>query len=236
MRFVTPTASEPNPSSVAGPPAEAQLLDEIARSIVSSELPPGSHLTAAALASRFGASRTPVREARRGLSELGLVEVHGNRGAFVVDPMSIDADGLRDLVQTRRLVEPFALMQAARRATEADLRRIHDALRDGDSAMEVGDVGRLNLAHHELLTSMVAASHNDAVVRAVRPLHYRTCLVVARTAAITLPHGWRTHRQVAERLADRAGEDAAQLHDAHLGEVLSSLEPPAEDGSPVAPK
>ncbi|MEM9516161.1 MAG: GntR family transcriptional regulator [Actinomycetota bacterium] len=199
------------------------LIDRIALAIVSTELPPGSHVTAAGLAERFGVSRTPVRECLRGLEALGLVELHGNRGAFVVDPASIGAVAMRDLVDTRRLLEPTALRQAAERATTDDHARIARALDDGDAAMEVGDVGRLNVAHHQLLERLVAASHNEAAIDALRPLHFRTCLVVARTAAITLPHGWVTHRHVAELLAADEGEAAAQLHEQHLDEVLDSL-------------
>ncbi|MEM9605963.1 MAG: GntR family transcriptional regulator [Actinomycetota bacterium] len=202
---------------------ERHLVDEIAMAIVSTELPAGTHLTAAGLAERLDVSRTPIRESLRELEALGLVELLGRRGAFVVDPADIDATAMRDLVETRRLVEPHVLGQAAERSTGADHRRSEAALADGDRAMARGDGGRLNIAHHRLLTSMVAGSHNDAAIRALRPLHFRTCLVVARTAAITLPEGWKVHRRVAEAIERGDGATAAALHSDHLGEVLESL-------------
>lgn len=38
------------------------------------------------LASRFGVSRTPVREALMQLNAIGLVEIRPRRGAVVIDP------------------------------------------------------------------------------------------------------------------------------------------------------
>ena len=200
-----------------------RLLDAVVQRIVSTEFGPGKHLTAAGLAELLGTSRTPIRECLRSLEALGLVEVHGNRGAFVVDPATIEPAEIYDLVETRAQVEPFLMGQAARRRTEVDIGRIDAALSDGDTAMASGDAGGLNIAHHRLLESMLTAAHNDPAAQALRPLHHRTCLIVARSAPITLPEGWREHRLVRDAIEARDAEGAADLHRRHLDQVLSSL-------------
>ncbi len=56
-----------------------KIAQEIAQSIVSGALAPGADLNSVELASRFGTSRTPVREALMLLEKEGLVEVPPRR-------------------------------------------------------------------------------------------------------------------------------------------------------------
>ena len=58
------------------------LCDEI----IDGTLEPGQKLEEAALAERFNASRTPIREALQILATERLVDILPNRGALVVNP------------------------------------------------------------------------------------------------------------------------------------------------------
>jgi len=64
-------------------PASAQIFDRLRNSIISMELMPGQRIAENALASAFGVSRTPVREALINLSNIGFVEVLPQRGTYV---------------------------------------------------------------------------------------------------------------------------------------------------------
>ncbi|MEM8924857.1 MAG: GntR family transcriptional regulator [Actinomycetota bacterium] len=202
---------------------ESVLAARIARLMISTEIPPGSHVTAAGLAERLGVSRTPVREAMRELAALGLVVIHDRRGAFVIDPDQVPAEEMIDLIATRRRIEPWVLALAAERRTDDDLDAINDALGAGEQAMDERDVGALNIAHHALLRSMTAAGHNEAADIALAPLHYRTCLVFARVAPIVLPSGWPTHRSIVDAVRERDADRAASIHEHHLDEIIDSL-------------
>ena len=63
------------------------LVDRLAAAIqsrvLSGDLPSGARLRQETLASQFGVSRTPVREALRKLQSSGVVTVEPNRGAIV---------------------------------------------------------------------------------------------------------------------------------------------------------
>ncbi|MEM7323683.1 MAG: GntR family transcriptional regulator [Actinomycetota bacterium] len=203
---------------------ESTLTATIARMIIATEIPPGSHMAAAELATRLGVSRTPVREAIRELVALGLVVVHGNRGAFVIDPDGLPADEMVDLIATRQRIEPWVLGLAAERRTEADLDRIDQALADGEAAMAAADPGALNIAHHQLLRTMTGAAHNEAADIALAPLHYRTCLVFARVAPIVLPSGWPKHASIRDAIAAGDAPTATATHDHHLAEIITSLQ------------
>ncbi len=202
---------------------ESALAATIARLIISTEIAPGSHVTAAGLADRLGVSRTPVREAMRELTALGLVVIHDRRGAFVIDPDDVPAAEMVDLIATRRRIEPWVLGLAAERRTDDDLVVIERALMAGERAMADRDVGGLNIAHHELLRSMTAAAHNAAADIALAPLHYRTCLVFARVAPIVLPSGWPRHAEIRDAIRAGDAERAEAVQRDHLDEIIGSL-------------
>ena len=54
-------------------PAGIQIFDALQSMILTMELPPGQALPEADIGTRFGASRTPVREALQQLRQSGLV-------------------------------------------------------------------------------------------------------------------------------------------------------------------
>ena len=59
------------------------VADEIRMKIINGELVPGARIVEQELASEFGISRGPVREALRQLEEEGLVEYARNAGCSV---------------------------------------------------------------------------------------------------------------------------------------------------------
>lgn len=69
------------PKSSAAQRIEQELLDEIS----AGELSPGQRLDETGLAERFGASRTPVREALKRLTAQGVLVQGEKRGVFVAE-------------------------------------------------------------------------------------------------------------------------------------------------------
>ena len=59
------------------------IVARLEEDILGGHFQPGDRLAEAALAERFGVSRTPIREALRQLSAAGLVEMRPRRGAVV---------------------------------------------------------------------------------------------------------------------------------------------------------
>ncbi|MGQ9370890.1 GntR family transcriptional regulator [Azospirillum sp. ST 5-10] len=123
------------------------LADEIVRGI----LPPGGKLDEGGLAERFGVSRTPVREALRQLSTMGLAERPPNRRAVVG---AITDERLSEMFDAMGELEGVCAGLAARRMTAAE-RRALDALHQGSAAF-VRDGARaayeeVNVRFHTLL-------------------------------------------------------------------------------------
>jgi DNA-binding GntR family transcriptional regulator len=104
------------------------LVDRLAATIqarvLSGEFASGSRLRQESLASEFGVSRTPVREALRKLQAAGIVQVEPNRGAWVRGP---SAREVREAYQVRAELEGLAAALAASRIRDDELRRLREA-------------------------------------------------------------------------------------------------------------
>jgi DNA-binding GntR family transcriptional regulator len=106
----------------------AALVDRLAAAIqarvLSGELPSGSRLRQETLATEFGVSRTPVREALRKLQADGLVRLEPNRGAVVHGPTARE---VREAYEVRAELEGLAASLAATRIRDAEIGRRHEA-------------------------------------------------------------------------------------------------------------
>lgn len=100
------------------------IAGAIQAQVLSGVMPVGTRLRQEALASEFGVSRTPVREALRQLQATGLVELLPNRGAVVRGP---SAREIREAYEVRAELEGLAAELAAVRISDRDLVRLQEA-------------------------------------------------------------------------------------------------------------
>lgn len=126
----------------------SQLIVRLRNHILAGTYAPGSALRQDLLASEFGTSKIPIREALVQLQSEGLVNIFPNRG-FQVRPLT--AGELEEVFRLRLQIEPTAVAQGAKLATAAD----HDAARmvlsQLNEALAVEDFassGQLNRAFH----------------------------------------------------------------------------------------
>lgn len=115
--------------------------------------PPGSHLTAQALAEASGFSRTPVREAMRRLHAEALIQFIPNRGAFVATWSRQEIEQIYDL---RILLETFAAREAAAHISDEQLASLRDIAAQmhaitQDDAPDVDRIAELNDEFHKMV-------------------------------------------------------------------------------------
>ena len=101
-----------------------QIAAQIRAQILSGEIPIGAQLRQAELASAFGVSRTPVREALRQLQTGGLIEVHPNRGAVVRVPAPWE---VREAYEVRAELEGLAAARAVSRLSKEQIETLREA-------------------------------------------------------------------------------------------------------------
>lgn len=74
-----------------------QIAEQLAQDIVSQTLVPGQRLKEMELATQFGASRAPIREALRLLELRGLVQIESRRGVSVTRLSAAEVDDLYEI-------------------------------------------------------------------------------------------------------------------------------------------
>src|SRR5215471_9293408 len=129
------------------------------------------------LAEKFMVSRTSVREALRSLESRGLIEIRAGEGAFVrdislealIEPLALvilpHREGVGELFEARRLLEPAIAALAARRATPDEIGEMERILED--QSKEVLQ-GRTGVTQDTALHAAIAHSaHNRAITRIV---------------------------------------------------------------------
>jgi DNA-binding GntR family transcriptional regulator len=150
----------------------AWLHDEIEAAIMAGDLEPGAPLDDRLLAEKYGASRTPVREALLRLSTEGLVQIVPRSGTYVAKPSTKD---LVAMLESLSLFESMAARLAARRMTreqrEALVQMDNQALaRRAELRGDVRAYQELNEKVHE---QIYFGSGNPILIETIRNLRRR---------------------------------------------------------------
>lgn len=130
------------------------LLEQIMRGQIDATL------SESKLAKRFGASKTPIREALQRLASDGIVSPSPKRGWLIQVP---NLKELRDLFVVSIVLEGFAAYQAAINATQHELDelvQIANASTGGDALKSYREYAWRNYQFHTLVSK---ASHNPSL-------------------------------------------------------------------------
>jgi phosphonate utilization transcriptional regulator len=147
QQTATPTALQLVQSNSL--PALVQV--EIEQLILRGDLAVGQRINESELATRFGTSRGPIREALRGLEESRLVRSEKNRGVFVREISVTEADEIYDV---REALDQLIGQRVAERATPEQLLDLEMVLAEMDGATGMQDIKSyhvLNLKFHDML-------------------------------------------------------------------------------------
>lgn len=126
-----------------------RIGDALRDRILSGVLPAGARLDLDALATEFGTSRTPVREACLALSQDGLVRVAQRSGIVVI---GLPPDTVLENFALMAALSGLAAQWAARGITEREMLRVRELHREIKVAAAAGeDIATLNwLFHREI--------------------------------------------------------------------------------------
>lgn len=125
---------EGNPSRVD------RVITQVFENILTGLWPPGSRITEMQMAEFFGISRTPVREAIRRMTEMGILVAHPR---CKLEIAIVDERDLLEITQLRETLESYALSLAQPRISAEDLDRLDacqqtcEALLDGDDLLAI---------------------------------------------------------------------------------------------------
>lgn len=210
----------------------SRLQDDIVRG----HLLPGTKLGETELASRYGVSRGPLREAIRRLESRKLLERVPHVGTRVA---SLSLPALIEIYHVREALEGMAARLAAQAMTDeeiaslADLLRLHEQQQDlkEDVAyfQREGDLDFhyriIQGSHNETLSQMLIGG----LYHMVRMYRYQFSTVANRPQ-----RALREHRGIVEALEARDGEMAELLMRRHISRARQNIEQQTGQGASKA--
>lgn len=201
-----------------------QVYEAIRESVISGRFNGGTRLTEEHLASLFGVSRTPVREALFTLAGEGLVQPVKGRGFTIPH---LDRDEVRDLYELQALIEGYAARRAAMFCTEEEVAVLRELAEQIDAApgrrfQNQAEKSRWYLEQIDAFhTAVAVASRNRRLPTLFKQVLETPLLlrVFFQRAAEELAQCNRYHRSIACALERRDPEQAEALMRAHILEA-----------------
>ena len=200
-----------------------RIRNALTDAISSGELAPGTTLDEQQLADRYGASRTPVREALRQLATSGMVEVRPRRGVIV---RHVTAEEVMDMFEAMAEIEAVCVRLATYRITPLERSRLLRIHEESEAAVEAGDVDAYDALNREFHKAIYRAAHNDFL--ADQAIAVRTRLNAFRRMQLRQDRRLVTsraeHDAVMRAIAEGDGDEAARRMRAHMLNAASALD------------
>jgi DNA-binding GntR family transcriptional regulator len=211
------------PRSKTPVPTLASIVQQqIVNDISHGQLAPGMRLEEEELARRYNVSRTPVREALRQLSVLGIVDTKQRLGVVVA---ARSVEHFNNLLEVVADLEASSARYAAQRMTEPErqkLSTLHEQMRDIATQGAAAKFDRANAVLHHLIHE---GAHNDILLNGIMQMRVRT-LPYTRVAFISerrrMEISYMEHNAVVHAVMRREPElayQAMRLHVIDAGKV-----------------
>lgn len=208
----TPTHVDLLPDSE--PVHDTSIYEQLLHDILDGRLQANERLKVTALASRYGTSTNPVREALQQLRGEGYVIITPNRGARV---RPIDEEFARDIYEVEALIEPYLTSWFVGIASDEDIKRL-EAVQDEIEALGFEDP----LRHSELDTQFHQIVYDGHYNRHAADLWWRHREIL-RAIARRFPYSMVRrkeilveHRLIIQKIKEHDAAGAAEAVRMHI--------------------
>lgn len=170
-----------------------------------------THLTEHYLASRFGISKSPIREALNRLEAEGLISIQPRRGASVID---FSAQDIKEIYELREALESCAVRNLVLSPRTAA--RLHALANDAVKAFRNHhklDYIRADSSFHGLLAQ---ASNNSRLRKLLQEMTNLTILLRQRTFELSSASLAKQHARIITALEKGQRDKAARLMAEHI--------------------
>ncbi len=187
--------------------------DQLFQAIEAGELKPDDRLLETDLATRFGVSRTPVREAIRRLEAEGIVTHMPRVGAVV---RKLGQQEIVELYEMRIVLETTAARMAAKHASSAEVRTLESLNSEmAEHASEAVKVATLNRQFHHCI---MQAARNQFLAHSYQALSHalillgKTTLETDARVAIVVAQ----HADIIDALKSASADAASEAMRVHM--------------------
>ncbi|MCB1471059.1 MAG: GntR family transcriptional regulator [Rhizobiaceae bacterium] len=194
------------------------LYDEI----VSLNLLPGDKISEAEIASKFGLSRQPVRDAFSRLENLDLLLIRPQKATEV---RRFSTQEITKSRFVRACIEKEVLRRAAQHCTDADAALMDAALAEQEIAVKERDYekfGDLDYEFHHLLCKIANVEFAFEVIAFEKAKVDRLC-VLSISKEDRMGTLVEDHRKIAEHIRNGNGEGAVEVGMTHLSRLDDTI-------------
>ncbi|QXH51688.1 GntR family transcriptional regulator [Pseudomonas fakonensis] len=199
--------------------ARGVIEERLRSAILDGRLPPGTAVRQQELATLFGVSRMPVREALRQLEAQSLLQVVMHKGA-VVAPLigedAVDTYGLRVLLETE------ALRQSIPRLDADDIALARSYIRQLETETRHAEIGRLNRLFH---MSLYSKAGNQKLLRLIEiELNEEERFLRFHLSSMGLGKLTQDdHIALVDAASDKLVDEAVKMLEAHLNNAARTI-------------
>lgn len=193
--------------------------------ITKGDIKPGSKISEVELASQYGISRGPLREALQRLESRGLIERIAHVGARVV---SLNLNELLEIYQVREALEGLACRLAAENMTDEEISLLSQLLdkHAADIELQSGHAYFQKEGDLDFHYQIVKGAKNDHLAKQIlgdmyhllRMYRYQCSLSEGRPQ-----RALREHRAILDAIADRDGDLAEMLMHKHIRKARENI-------------
>ncbi|GHA44016.1 GntR family transcriptional regulator [Amylibacter ulvae] len=202
-------------------PVGPQLFLRLRDRIIRGELEPGTRLSEVDIASAYGTSRQPVREAFIKLSEAALIDVRPQRGSFV---SPIDIASVLAAQFVREAVEADIVNAVVERANNTMLQELDAILTLQSNAINITDPHPFMVQDEAFHRKLAECAGQDASWDFLQPLKTQMDRV-RHLSARQFPREilLAQHRQIVDAIKSGDASVAEQNMRIHLRRILEDL-------------
>ncbi len=197
------------------------VADALRDAIHRGELADGATLNQAAIATHFGVSRVPVREAMRQLQAEGLIDTRAHRLAVV---RALDLERIAEIYDLRAMLEGFVIERAVPNLSVADLAAAARLARRMDDESDHARWLELNAAFHALLYAPSGAETTLELIEQLRARGERYVRLWSRGSGIHRPaEAGVEHAEILRLVEAGDGPAARRAIELHIGHTRERL-------------
>jgi DNA-binding GntR family transcriptional regulator len=216
-------AKDSTPTRIPRATFASMVGERIRSNIIEGVLPPGSQLNEVELATSFGVSRGPVREAMQRLIQEGLLRSEPHRGVFV--PV-MSAEDIDDIYQAREALETAAVRRITSTSrSAAAFKALDKIVRAMESAEKAGDWRLVASRDLDFHSALVAAAQSPRLERMFTTVisETRLCLSMLTAADDARDDLVEEHREIAEMLREDNTDGAVAALTKHFDDAVVTL-------------
>ena len=202
----------------------AQIAETLKLAILEGVFKGGEQLGEQELQTRFGVSRSPLREAFRELEKLGLVDIVPRRGSFV---KRISRKDIEENFPVRAALEGLAAKLAAEKMNDETLARMKVVLDQMEAAVMAKDTASYYSHHLRFHEIFIDCAQNELLGNTLKTLRMQSLWhrFSYQYYQEDLAKSFRVHQDILKLFRSRAQESEmlGKLVEGHINTALGSF-------------